>query len=1192
MDPGVSLFSGEPEPLHLNDSQTQREEEEEALEDQRRRDQELKNLLTDAFDDLMDEEDEDDQSTVSSVQQNGFGGHSHSNTGSIGSNHQSSPQYYPYNNHAQSHPSTSPVQVNQLENVSYQSPGHSQPAYENHEDQFDINQIMSRFRSASGTYNDKSSPNGYANSNEIPNMKNMASHQQEADHFGYLSSIPHADYSTNGHMYNVDERPFNGSHPNEDIYRQTDLNSQDQLMVLYTTRMQEVSQLTKELTTLRYERDTEVEQLKRKILLIEAEKQGAFLSHKEAQKLLSEYQAQISQLRQDVEDLRLKNITLEKNNEEISRELEIAKASAVDLTQKVSMLEKNGKGLHSEKHVESFLKNVQQQHDTQIRELQSQIESLTHKFSQKDHECCVLEHKLREVQRSQEAMITEKAKVVNELHKQLEEAQHRVREYSNSIDSQDILRLKIELDQMKTEKKTLESKLSDATNKMESMEKDLRQYEAVSKMGLLHNGDSSFETDSITHLGISRRHSLGGRTEKSMISSKDSPRRSSKTLQEQSDLNIQLRDELHRALQGQKSKREEIRRLQAELAVRDQKIKSMKEHEKVYFAESEKFKKNLTTVLERLKRQEEEAKALQGKSDEANLLQIQIHTCKKEKEKADKDLRDIKAKLEHLKSENVNLQEQLADMELQLDQAKVKQVDQSAAEFLAFHDESLARLRQESSRQLEAQVVDYRVRMEQAHKECEEVKRLYIEVCSAKRALLTELQEEQTKVKKMTSDLEDMKEAQQSLEELHKQERELNKRLREELDKEKSNGSKVMFEKENKLEEQIKELQKEHESKICALQKAKDEAVALSDTLHQRIQDLEQSCQHLRKLEVECAELRKQAIETPQSQQAELERISRELKQSRERVIQLEKRLRAEFQSKMDVMVAERDSIQAQLKQKDAQLEEYLQALSRIRPPTREVAVNTENGTLEALRRQFDEKISQMSVQHKAALLSVEDQVKEETVRYFAEEIARMEDKHRNELGCFAKKMVEMESAFAKHLTTLKSALQLKSQEVEDLSIKLQTVQQNRSSPNHKAEADNSGQLLRYVEQLKEQTESDRNKMTEALSKWASEVKELQDRKAFLEEKLEELNMKYKNAKKAAIHYRKISEEKEKQTSADLNRIQAGYRQALKKVQEKVDGIVNGKEQEVTAQLKRIESYYDKQIKDLEKKLKNDAVVS
>lgn len=69
-------------------------------------------------------------------------------------------------------------------------------------------------------------------------------------------------------------------------------------------------------------------------------------------------------------------------------------------------------------------------------------------------------------------------------------------------------------------------------------------------------------------------------------------------------------------------------------------------------------------------------------------------------------------------------------------------------------------------------------------------------------------------------------------------------------------------------------------------------------------------------MEVECNELRREAIEAPKRQQAELERISRELKQSRERVIQLEKKLRAEFQSQMDVMIAERDVIQAQLKQK------------------------------------------------------------------------------------------------------------------------------------------------------------------------------------------------------------------------------------------------------------------------------------
>lgn len=65
----------------------------------------------------------------------------------------------------------------------------------------------------------------------------------------------------------------------------------------------------------------------------------------------------------------------------------MAKASAVDLQQKVSILERNGKGAQSEKHVESFLKNMQQQHESQLRELNCQIESLTQRLSNKVQNC-------------------------------------------------------------------------------------------------------------------------------------------------------------------------------------------------------------------------------------------------------------------------------------------------------------------------------------------------------------------------------------------------------------------------------------------------------------------------------------------------------------------------------------------------------------------------------------------------------------------------------------------------------------------------------------------------------------------------------------------------------------------------------------------------------------------------------------
>lgn len=78
-----------------------------------------------------------------------------------------------------------------------------------------------------------------------------------------------------------------------------------------------------------------------------------------------------------------------------------------------------------------------------------------------DHECCVLESKLRDAQRSQETLITEKGKIINELNKQLEEAQLRVRDYTCSVDKEETVRLRIELDQMKADRNALEEKLTD-----------------------------------------------------------------------------------------------------------------------------------------------------------------------------------------------------------------------------------------------------------------------------------------------------------------------------------------------------------------------------------------------------------------------------------------------------------------------------------------------------------------------------------------------------------------------------------------------------------------------------------------------------------------------------------------------------------------------------------------------------------
>lgn len=56
------------------------------------------------------------------------------------------------------------------------------------------------------------------------------------------------------------------------------------------------------------------------------------------------------------------------------------------------------------------------------------------------------------------------------------------------------------------------------------------------------------------------------------------------------------------------------------------------------------------------------------------------------------------------------------------------------------------------------------------------------------------------------------------------------------------------------------------------------------------------------------------------------------------------------------------------------------------------------------------------------------------------------------------------------------------------MSMKLASLQQSKGPINGNIGSEDSDQFRLYVKQLKDQTESDRQKMTEALSRWADEV--------------------------------------------------------------------------------------------------------
>lgn len=102
----------------------------------------------------------------------------------------------------------------QFENGCYRSPL-SEPVHDNNGGG---SPIISQFRNKSDSFGQVYS-NGYPNIEEMNSLKLLSSNQNDADHFGYLSTIPQVDFTGNENLFASNNGHLNGSHPAEDRYR-------------------------------------------------------------------------------------------------------------------------------------------------------------------------------------------------------------------------------------------------------------------------------------------------------------------------------------------------------------------------------------------------------------------------------------------------------------------------------------------------------------------------------------------------------------------------------------------------------------------------------------------------------------------------------------------------------------------------------------------------------------------------------------------------------------------------------------------------------------------------------------------------------------------------------------------------------------------------------------------------------------
>ncbi|XP_076176249.1 uncharacterized protein LOC143151220 isoform X2 [Ptiloglossa arizonensis] len=763
--PGLSLFQGS-ESIRLN-TNTQGLEEDEEQEDIKRRNKEIKDLLTNAFDDL--DEDDDISSVNSSHYRDSTKEVEDSNTG--------------INSCAQGVVSPNSQTVSQLQKEfglydHVENSNNYDNAMTNHRSELETGSSISDIQRDFNVYGQIGTP--YSKSNRSKDTHNIAAetpyelarppnsgfardirsevdenftfnenypynYQTPANHYdaqskaysnnGYIDGYENnvqckqihdfggGDTITSDHLNHCYKTSPNGRPRDENVaYKTAEYESKEQLEVLYTVRMREIKRLTEEMQQLQLKKEEEKNKLSRKVTLLQAEIERSSMSRNQTQHALVDAKADISDLHNQITSLKEKNAVLEKTNQNTKEELCIARDSVIELQQKVAVLERVQVLQTNDKTHEKFLKQAQEKHAIELRNMQTQIDALTEKLNVKETSYVALENKLADVRRAHEMLMVEKGDTMNRLAQALEESQAQCRNLMATNNAQQLMQLQAQNKILTQEKEEMQRVVQELQNKLEMAKSDVAQYDSLLTTTLEE------ESDSIRQMKLGELHNR----------SKSKP---------YDDITNKLRGELQRCLAGQAVKRKEITRLENTLSQKEKEIDkaltiadTCRQEAALYAKRTNELEQELKSVLT-----DQAIKAnaqIQKLSNHLNEVKKQYELQREEKigleQKLEETLAINQETLKKLHQESINQQEKDA-------------IDEYNKEYLEIHAKAVERVKQEA----QIEVVQLSVQLEQTQKELDRVKELYIDVCSTKEQLISEHKSEIKMLKEKYANLEE-----------------------------------------------------------------------------------------------------------------------------------------------------------------------------------------------------------------------------------------------------------------------------------------------------------------------------------------------------------------------------------------------------------------------------------------------------
>lgn len=218
-----------------------------------------------------------------------------------------------------------------------------------------------------------------------------------------------------------------------------------------------------------------IEGYEKRITISDAEKERAIMARDQTHELLVENKSDSIETLERVKKLQIKLVDLENENSQLVSELETTKLMLTDIQIKYNMCEKNF--IHkSEQKTSDILREAAARHSAQIALMQQQVDNMKAKYDTVLHDNKNLDIRFNQLQRSRENIIKENSETVNQLTKNLENAQNQIHSLHSRTDStqenknlQSLIRiLESEKDEMRSSITKYQLLFKEKSNKMES----------------------------------------------------------------------------------------------------------------------------------------------------------------------------------------------------------------------------------------------------------------------------------------------------------------------------------------------------------------------------------------------------------------------------------------------------------------------------------------------------------------------------------------------------------------------------------------------------------------------------------------------------------------------------------------------------------------------------------------------------